>query len=346
MALDPSIILSGKGVNIMSPAEAAQSAMTLRQFANAARDESENEAVRQAYKNNIQMSPDGTPTLNQKGMLSDLAKVSPEKALQYQGTLQKNQLDKMTQQMDLAHKLAWSMNDQNSYTYARQKAIELGLPNADKFPEQYDPQFVKNIQMRTLAAKDQLDQQNKMLDQQNKDRDFGLRERELGAKIGSGEYLPLDKKKSVEGLASKNANKISIKNQIDAVMTSWDDLSDDQKVSAGRQLLKTLNSTEGADAIGAEEAKRLGAKLEFAMGNFTNSNPTQFGRDLKGFKEQAQHVSKAIGQSVQSNQDIIDQQFGRRSSVAKTPKDFDSMSDEQLAAEYAKLQGSKHANKR
>jgi hypothetical protein len=106
--------------------------------------------------------------------------------------------------------------------------------------------------------------------------------------------------------------KASIKNQIDAVMGNWDKLSDDQKISQGRQLLKTLNSTEGADAIGAEEAKRLGAKLEFAMGNFLNSNPMQFGRDLPGFAEQARNTSKSIGDAMAANQRMIDEAYGRQ----------------------------------
>lgn len=115
----------------------------------------------------------------------------------------------------------------------------------------------------------------------------------------------LEEKKTIENLSTKNANKVSIKNQIDAVMSKWDSLSNDQKLASGRQLLKTLNSTEGADAIGAEEANRLGSKLEFAMGNLTNSNPVQFGRDLDGFAEQARNTSKAIGTAIESNRGIM-----------------------------------------
>lgn len=139
-------------------------------------------------------------------------------------------------------------------------------------------------------------------------------------KVQSGENLPLDQKKMVETLSSKNANKIAIKNQIDAVMSNWDNLSEDQQVAAGRQLLKTLNSTEGADAIGSEEAARLGSKLEFAMGNFANSNPTQFGRDLKGFAEQARNTSKSIGNAVGMNQGQIDSIMGR-SQLSGRPSD-------------------------
>ena len=116
-----------------------------------------------------------------------------------------------------------------------------------------------------------------------------------------GDRLPLEDKEVVKDLSKKNASKIAIANQIDAVMGRWDELPDDQKVAQGRQLLKVLNSTEGADAVGSEEAKRLGGKLEYAMGNFFNSNPTQFGRDLPGFKEQGLGTSRAIRDAIASN---------------------------------------------
>lgn len=145
-----------------------------------------------------------------------------------------------------------------------------------------------------------------------------------GRKSATGENLGIDQKEIIKGLSSKNANKMSIKNQIDAVMSGWDALSDDQKVTAGSQLLKTLNSTEGADAIGAEEAGRLGAKLEFALGNlFDKSKPLQFGRDLEGFKEQATNTSKAIEKAIQANQAQIDAAYGRApqtTAVAEAPK--------------------------
>ena len=102
-------------------------------------------------------------------------------------------------------------------------------------------------------------------------------------------------------------------------MGSWDKLSDEQKIVQGRQLLKTLNSTEGADAIGAEEAKRLGGLLEYQMMNITQPGP-MFGRDLPGFKEQAMATSKNIKNAVQSNQKIIENLTGRKGLLEEQPK--------------------------
>jgi hypothetical protein len=145
---------------------------------------------------------------------------------------------------------------------------------------------------------------------------------------GQFDALPEDKKLTITELAKKNAFKQSIANQIDATMGQWDSLDDDQKVARGRQLLKTLNSTEGSDAVGAQEAAMLGSKLEFALGNLFNGQPLQVGRDLEGFKTQAMGTSKAIRDAVKSNQAMIDQSYGRSSAPldeaagAKTPRQY------------------------
>jgi hypothetical protein len=121
----------------------------------------------------------------------------------------------------------------------------------------------------------------------------------------------------VTTLATKNANKLSIASQIKANLSDWDSLPDDQKLARGRQMLKVLNSSEGADAVGTDEAKRLGSKLEFAFGNFTNGNPTQFGRDLKGFKEQALGTMKALQKSIDDNEAQISKITGSESKIGK-----------------------------
>jgi hypothetical protein len=137
------------------------------------------------------------------------------------------------------------------------------------------------------------------------------RMRRLGMNNTEIKQLPGEDQEVVKDLAKKNASKIAIANQIDSVMSNWDNLPEDQKVAQGRQLLKVLNSTEGADAVGNEEARRLGSKLEFALGNIFNSNPTQWGRDLKGFNEQALGTSKAIRGAVDANESEINKRYAK-----------------------------------
>jgi len=137
---------------------------------------------------------------------------------------------------------------------------------------------------------------------------------------------PLDQELAKD-LTKKNASKVSIKNQIDSVLNGWDKLDEDQRIISGRQLLKTLNSTEGADAIGSEEAKRLGGLLEFQMFNVRNPGPL-FGRDVEGFKTQAGNISQAIGGAIEANQKQIQGITGNLSGrglsdlvASKPPKD-------------------------
>lgn len=123
--------------------------------------------------------------------------------------------------------------------------------------------------------------------------------------------LPTEAKQTVEKLAQKNANKLTIATQVESVMGDWEKMSDTEKLQQGRQLIKVLNSAEGQDAVSADEAKRLAGKLEYAFGNFSNSNPTQFGRDLEGFRQDAINTTKQLRHAVKSNQKIIKQVSGR-----------------------------------
>lgn len=199
---------------------------------------------------------------------------------------------------------------------------------AQKYGLQVDPamsgydidQLLDAKKMNETSAKAVVDFQNAKklkdyehsLDIDKLKQTYSLDPKKSGA-VGQFERLAPENQAVITDLAKKNANKIAIANQIEAVMSKWDELPDDQKVAQGRQLIKTLNSTEGADAVGEGEAARLGGKLEFALGNLTNSNPTQFGRDLPGFKIQADDTVKNIRAAVDKNTAKIDELYGRPS---------------------------------
>lgn len=124
------------------------------------------------------------------------------------------------------------------------------------------------------------------------------------------QQLDIENRTTVTALATKNANANSIKNNLDSFIANVPNYTPDQILTQGRQLIKTLNSSQGQDAVGAEEAKRLAGKLEFAVGNFTNSNPTQFGRDLPGFIQQVKDTSTILGQTIGRNKELINQSKG------------------------------------
>lgn len=167
--------------------------------------------------------------------------------------------------------------------------------------------------------------------QKEKDRAFQRELKDIQKLPVENEFkrLPVENQEVIKDLSKKNASKISIANQIEASIADWDNLTDDQKVARGRSLLKTLNSTEGADAIGAEEAKRLGSKLEFALGNLFNSNPIQFGRDLEGFKEQAIGTLESVRRGVRANQREIERMYGKP--VQSTPSPSQPLSEKERA---------------
>lgn len=143
-----------------------------------------------------------------------------------------------------------------------------------------------------------------------------------GASSPQGQFKKLapEDQEIIKDLGKSNAKKLTIANQIESTMANWDKLDEDGKLAQGRMLLKVLNSTEGADAIGAEEAKRLGAKLQYAMGNFFNDNPVQFGRDLEGFKADALQQIENIRGAIKANEGEIDKRYGRPA-VIKPPGD-------------------------
>lgn len=125
--------------------------------------------------------------------------------------------------------------------------------------------------------------------------------------------LPVENQKEIEDLSKKNAAKVSIANQMKGYLDQYDKAPSEQdKIVIGRQMLKVLNSPEGADAIGVEESRRLGGLLEYQMFNLTNPGP-MFGRDLPGFRDQVAATVKSVEGGTSANRNRIDELYGRQS---------------------------------
>lgn len=155
----------------------------------------------------------------------------------------------------------------------------------------------------------------KALDTFKKTLEINKLQKEMGSPAEKFKQLPEEKKKQIETLSTKTAGKKAINNQIKATLSLLKDpnTSEDQKIVMGRQLLKTLNSAEGADAIGVEEARRLGSLLEFQIGNFTGPGP-MFGRDVNAFVDQVANTSKNLEEAIALNESDVDSIYGRESS--------------------------------
>jgi hypothetical protein len=134
-----------------------------------------------------------------------------------------------------------------------------------------------------------------------------IRKIEAEAGKARSENLPPENKEQINKLAGSNASKMAIVKQIDSDAKILDDpnVSEDQKLIKARQMIKTLNSTQGQDAVGAEEAKRLAGLLEFNILNLTNPGPV-FGRaPVAEFSKQAKFTSKSLKDAINSTQGVI-----------------------------------------
>lgn len=147
MSLDPNIILSGVAPKIDSPIDSATKAATLNNLTSEAQLKGmqvqqgqlqlQNQtAMKQAMQNNMAQGLNGQPTLNQAGYLSDLAKQSPNLAMQEKARLSQQNLAQDSaenkQKMDLLQG-ATPENWQDVVAEARRR----GLTGSDKLPDQH-----------------------------------------------------------------------------------------------------------------------------------------------------------------------------------------------------------------
>lgn len=122
--------------------------------------------------------------------------------------------------------------------------------------------------------------------------------------------LPMESQEQIKKLAQQNANKTSISNQLKATYKTLIDPSVpyEQKYMAAKNLGKTLNSTEGADAVSDSERR--------AMMSFLNYTPVDrpgwdFGPQIEKFAEQVRLKSGDIDKAIIANSGQIDALYGR-----------------------------------
>jgi hypothetical protein len=332
MALDPSIYGTLRPQEYASPLDSVSKAYTLKHLAlqSAAQDRANQtqEAIQSAYKNN--MNPDGT--LNRAGALSQLVKENAAGAIQLQEHFNKS--DKESAEAQTAR--AKALHDTVS---AGLPFLHQALKMPDELAAQAWPQHVQQMQEAGLSTKNLPQAWNRAAVQANFDRGseykealenklmsgniakqplerekLGLENAKLRGEIGGEKQqfanLPVENQEQIKKLADKNATKAGISTQIDATVKMLKDpqINSDQKLMQARQMIKVLNSVEGQDAVGAEEAKRLAGLLEYHVWpNMTNPGP-MFGRaPIEDFTTQAELSSRGLKDAMQTNQGIIGQ---------------------------------------
>lgn len=126
--------------------------------------------------------------------------------------------------------------------------------------------------------------------------------------------LPEDRREYVKTLTRGNAEKVSIFSNIEANLKKLRDPKIDGKVrkQLASQMIKTINSIQGRDAVGSEEAQRIGTFLETHTLDPFSVRGTSIGQDLERFIEQADITGQTIADTVDSNNLLIDEEFNSR----------------------------------
>lgn len=131
-----------------------------------------------------------------------------------------------------------------------------------------------------------------------------LKNRPQQQNIGAAE------KSQISALGTKLANQASIVNVLaparDSLVAAMRAGNKDLAIKIGQGMIKALNSDQGADAVGVEEAARLGNLLEFQIFNLTQPGP-MFGRDLEGFSAQVDETINKLKSSVAAGQKQLKQ---------------------------------------
>ncbi len=314
MAIDTSMYSQLRAPQMESPTQMMGNAMKLsdlmdqRQDRKAAREKQQ--TLKDIYQRNTVQNEDGSTDLNRKAVLSDLYKVDPQLAMKTESGFKADKakaeqmdFESRKRQLETAKDLAWSVRDPQSYQAMRQKAQELGLPNANQLPPEYDPGYVRQMQMGTLKASEQLAQQNKnrSFDMQKQNQQFSQsmakqdqamdREKFEYKKQYDQEQMGFNREKEMAKALEKYQTKLDKKNSLKIegmdIMDGAQPTTEDAKkvkaalvqrknILASLDKLETLVDSEGTEAFswGNESGEmsqlatdaRMGAKDLYELG--------------------------------------------------------------------------------
>lgn len=206
----------------------------------------------------------------------------------------------------------------DQYAKAENANIDASMQQVEK-PQPLDLRLVDYIKSRKGAEQAATTASAKAVaDKDEKDRNYKLDERKVkvseklaNKKDEAPPKMDIDVKKEIETTALKNANIKSSTNLMKSQLVEFQNAKKkDDKIRIGESMLKSLNSLVGADAVGVEEANRLGDALKFQIGNFTGPGEV-VGRDLKGFESQALNLINSADNTSKRNENDIDKLYGR-----------------------------------
>lgn len=178
--LDPSIILGSKPIETPNPLDMMTKALTMKELAQKSqmqdRDFQAQNAVRDAYKNNTVTAPDGSTSVNMRGVVNQVMQTNPQVGQQLQQTVmsqdlarQQAQQKSLADKIDFIHTSLGQVHDQASLDEHNSRMAAAGIVNPqDPPPAQWGPQakqWIGDAYGRTMDVKTKLEQANKQTDQ-------------------------------------------------------------------------------------------------------------------------------------------------------------------------------------
>lgn len=326
------------------------------------KQEKELEGTKRAFSAGITQNPDGSTSMDRKKTLSELMKVNPARAFEAQQQFtqmdqaeQKAKQEKIRFEADTTASLVGGVlslppeQRPQAWAAARQRAQALGI-DSSQVPEQYDEGIAKTLQGQALSVKDQLDQRWK-------EKEFGLKERETRikeseARTKSAEAGTLAKnyvpgvgvalnEDDAKKLKEAKEMKLKFDRQINELISLRKDKGveyfDRESVGRGKQLSKDLLLTY-------KNLAKLGVLSQADQDIVDKIIPADpLGQDWMPWQDSTLHRLVKFKGDLDAD---YENQLGTRlksrdANVAgSNVKDYDSMSDEELLAEYKKLGGS------
>lgn len=277
MALDPNIILGIQPAQLANPLDMQAKALTMSNMANQNKIQTQqmadDQAVRSAFQNNMKPGADGSPQVDRAGVLSDLARTSPLKAMEQQRTFtqqdaamqdqkMKNMSDQLQMRKQLFNQIPTDPSiapEQKQAEWSKMKALtaQNGL-SVDMIPDQYPgDNHVKMMQGQLLSAEEKIAQHNK-------DREFDQKKEELGYKHEQNQIMRAQ-------------------------------LNSDKDTKAAQDLDKhlALGWTARSGQAGVVQGKIVSA--EAAQQLFEQGKTQPGGLDSRQIEEAAQSVGKLLG---------------------------------------------------
>lgn len=252
--------------------------------------------------------------------------------------------------LDLRARILPNATDEASYQTSLRRLKALG-DDLDGLEPEFDADQVKSHIGEVLSHKDRLELEHKAEDDRIKKEGADLAKgnaeetkrhnqamegigRTNANKVPAGALknaefnaLPVESQEIVKDLSKKNAQKLSIANQIAGDLKQYRAArgidengqpipgvkpDNDRALKIANGMVKTLNSKEGADAVGAEESGRLATAIQFQTNPLNLKGGQRLGRDFEAFDTQIGDTYNGIMGGIEANKAEIERAYGRK----------------------------------